>query len=405
MKLQSDPLAVPRSVNTGWDEGNVARLGLISIQEHIPENFISWETQYLVSGRPVKVSCEAFAWYRGVPHGLDNDVAIALLEFFIEAGSPEGGDLELSVYSLISRAGWDRKGHYYNALESSLWRLRSATYTVQDAWYDKELHQLTSVTFNYLEHLEYLTVVRGSAAQGPFSHKTVVRLRLAAPIVRSVRAGYLKPLSMDFARSLERPLSRAVYRLIDAQRYSLELDTRSNIFDVGLLAWAQTCTLFDSRPERIRRTLSGAHQELLERGYLKEVVYTGRGQQQRLSYTLGEAPVGGEGSKHGDLESVLPRTQQARTLKARKASRDTPQRPLTARLNDALRLVRPLAGKHLEGADLARLYGQLRELGIPPTFQEICDAHGRGEDIFALFNLERLLLEIEQPTHKPGSDG
>jgi hypothetical protein len=42
-----------------FDEANVARLGLISIQERIPEGYASWEEEFEVLGKPVKLACYA----------------------------------------------------------------------------------------------------------------------------------------------------------------------------------------------------------------------------------------------------------------------------------------------------------------------------------------------------------
>lgn len=71
-----------------FDEANVARLGLISIQERIPPDFTSWTIDFAVDGRQARLSCVAVAEHGGVPHGLDNDVSLALITLYQEAGSP-----------------------------------------------------------------------------------------------------------------------------------------------------------------------------------------------------------------------------------------------------------------------------------------------------------------------------
>lgn len=71
-----------------FDEANVARLGLISIQERIPEGYASWEEEFEVLGKPVKLACYANPNVGGVPHGLDNEVSLALIALYLNAGSP-----------------------------------------------------------------------------------------------------------------------------------------------------------------------------------------------------------------------------------------------------------------------------------------------------------------------------
>ncbi|TSA81452.1 hypothetical protein FNU79_15085 [Deinococcus detaillensis] len=46
-----------------------------------------------------------------------------------------------------------------------------------------------------------------------------LEIALAEPVVRSIRASYLKPLDYDFLRSLSQPLTRSLFRLLDARRY------------------------------------------------------------------------------------------------------------------------------------------------------------------------------------------
>ena len=50
------------------------------------------------------------------------------------------------------------------------------------------------------------------------SSTSALRIRLADPIVRSIRARYTRPPDLDFLTSLDRPLTRALHRLLDARR-------------------------------------------------------------------------------------------------------------------------------------------------------------------------------------------
>ncbi|MCH1927316.1 replication initiator protein A, partial [Shewanella sp. C31] len=129
-----------------------------------------------------------------------------------------------------------------------------------------------SVTFRYVEKLEYT-----SSREGQLDRSSVLRITLAKEIVRSVRNQYVKPIDIEFMASLRRPLSRALYRLLDAQRFSPEYPSPLPRFQVSLMEWAAACKIVHKRPDKIRRTLEPAHQELLERRYLASVEYVGRG--------------------------------------------------------------------------------------------------------------------------------
>lgn len=276
---------VPRSMEVQrFDETNVARLGLISIQERIPGNMTVWTSEFTVDGRPAKLTCEALPQYGGVPHGLDNDVSLALFALYTEQGTPEDGTFTTTAYQILKTIGLDTSGYYYKALRTSLDRLTTTTYTASEAWRTPE-GKWTTVKFRYIDRLEYTS----DDARLGLSGGSVIKVTLAREIVRSFRAQFVKPIDLTFLASLQRPLARALYRLLDAQRFDLERGPLPAI-EVGLVDWGKACKLFDLKPAKIKRTLDGAHEELIERGYLRAVEYSGRGVKQALRYLYAEAP-------------------------------------------------------------------------------------------------------------------
>ncbi|GLV48961.1 hypothetical protein TJA_20640 [Thermus sp. LT1-2-5] len=274
------------------DEANVARLGLISIQERIPEGYASWEEEFEFLGKPVKLACYASEKVGGVPHGLDNEVSLALIALYFNAGSPEDGTFTATPYQILKLMGLDTSGYYYQALKESLMRLTTATYVLSEAWRADGRWQ--SVTFRYIEKLEYT-----SSAEGKLDRASVLRITLAKEIVRSLKQNYVKPIDIEFMASLRRPLSRALYRLLDAQRFSPENPAPLTRFEVNLMEWAAACKIVHKRPDKVRRTLEPAHEELIERRYLQSVEYIGRGQNQTIVYVFGE-----EAGGVPDMEAV-----------------------------------------------------------------------------------------------------
>ncbi len=274
------------------DEANVARLGLISIQERIPEGYASWEEEFEFLGKPVKLACYASEKVGGVPHGLDNEVSLALIALYFNAGSPEDGTFTATPYQILKLMGLDTSGYYYQALKESLMRLTTATYVLSEAWRADGRWQ--SVTFRYIEKLEYT-----SSAEGKLDRASVLRITLAKEIVRSLKQNYVKPIDIEFMASLRRPLSRALYRLLDAQRFSPENPAPLTRFEVNLMEWAAACKIVHKRPDKVRRTLEPAHEELMERRYLQSVEYIGRGQNQTIVYVFGE-----EAGGVPDMEAV-----------------------------------------------------------------------------------------------------
>jgi plasmid replication initiation protein len=268
-----------------YEEANLARLGLISIQERIPDNYTTWTTEIERDGRLARLKCVGASDHGGVPHGLDGDIATAIIDLYIESGAPENGEVLTSAYRLLKRAGLQDTGHYYAALGKSLTRLRFAAYTATEAWMDKTKKRYTNVTFNYFEGYNYT-----GEDHNEIGGSSELSIKLSEPIVKSIRAKFLKPLELEFLVSLQRPLTRALYRLLDGKRYepvTLGGNEPLKTYSQVLVAWAQECKIVDQAPDRIRRTLLNAHEELIERGYLREVVYFGRGQTQTITYEYG----------------------------------------------------------------------------------------------------------------------
>lgn len=271
----------PASDLIRFEEANVARLGLISVQERIPEAYTSWTVEFYVDGRPARLTCDAVAKYGGVPHGLDGDVATAIIDLYVEAGTPGDGTVRTTAYQILRRAGLDTSGRYYQSLLQTLFRLRTTTYTASEAWRDHGRGNWTTATFNYLSELEFTSDDEATE----LSSGSVLKIRLAEPIVRSIRAQYTKPLDLDFLTSLERPQTRAVYRLLDARRYDpVAPGVMQRTLSVNIIEWAEACKIVDRRSNKIRATLQGAHEELMLRGYLEDVTYEGRGRAQTINY-------------------------------------------------------------------------------------------------------------------------
>lgn len=266
---------------TRIDELNLSQLNLISAVDKADNT--EWEVNYEHGGRVVQIRCEALPKY-AVPHGLDSDVTAALINLFTDSGMPEDGRFTISATSLLRLCGWHNSGHYHAALKTSLERLHSSSYTVSGGWRDHPRGRWTHAKFHFIESLQFTT-----AENGGFDDRTIITGRLADALVASLRGGYVKPLNSEFMLSLSRPRTRVLYRILDGARYDPEnLDIHLDEYEVGLLAWAEQCRIPGAVPGNIRRALSGPHDELVERGYLKSVEITGRGKSQRIRYVFND---------------------------------------------------------------------------------------------------------------------
>ena len=267
-----------------FDELNIARLSLISVQERIPADYRDWSVELEDGDRRYRVTCQALPEY-GVPHGIDTDISAALVNLYIDQGSPADGAVTCTPYQLLQMAGLDTSGRYYAALDESLKRLTTTTYFIAEGWRDHPRGRWTNVNFRYIDRIEFTS---GEADR--LDATSILRVTLPQEISRSVRAGYIKSLDLSFMQTLRRPPTRALYRLLDAQRRDPENpDAVAMAYQVGLMEWAEACKIVTDRPSMAQRTLDAAHEELIEKGFLKSVEYVGRGKKKLLHYTFGEA--------------------------------------------------------------------------------------------------------------------
>lgn len=269
-----------------FEEANSARLGLICAQERIPADYTRWDIEIPIDDRVATLTCISPAEYGGVPHGLDGDFATALNLLYLEQGAPDSGKVQVTAYQLLQKAGFADSGQYYNALQESLDRLKGATYTASESWRDKRQKRWTTVKFNFIEQIEADTISSPAFGEG-----TLLRIRLARPVVQSLRDQYLKPLDMTFMQSLNRSLTRSLYRMLDARRYDpVHMNDPVSTLKMPLTQWGRELKLLETTPARIKRNLEGAHSELLERGYLRAVEYSGSRGATVIQYEFGDLP-------------------------------------------------------------------------------------------------------------------
>ena len=264
------------------EELNIAHKGLVSIQRQIPGNFITWSRTFERNGVPSEVVCKALPDY-GVPHGIDNDVLLAIQEAFMEQGCSEDNRVRITMYRLLQLCGMEDDGNRRKDVRRSLDRLRSTTYWVSELWRDHRKGHWTTATFNLVTGLAY-----DRDLDDPDGARHLV-ITLPDEIASSIRDGYVKPVRLAVLRMLNQP-ARAAYRVLDALRHHPEEpERRTDVLQINLMDLAVHFGFTSDRPEIIRRSLEPIHEELLNIKVLSRVDLTGRGKKQEVTYVFGEA--------------------------------------------------------------------------------------------------------------------
>lgn len=262
-----------------FDELNLSRHGLISIQKRIGKDWISWSDAYVDEDREISVSCKSTPDY-GVPHGLDTDFVIGVQNLFVWQGCPPNNRIRATAYQILRASGLDTSGRYYAALRESLMRLSHSTYTVQRGWF--AAGEWLTETFRHFQNVRFISSIRDG-----LSADSIIEVELSNQIALSLRSGHLKPLNGDVLRDLGQHSARALFRLLDGLRHDpTRPDLKLDHFSCNLVVWGRRCRMADLAPDRIRRTLEKPHEDLLRTGYLRGVRYDGRGSAQTVTYTF-----------------------------------------------------------------------------------------------------------------------
>jgi len=330
----SKPKLVPKPLGEirQFDETNLTRLGLISAQERIAPTYTTWKTSYDVNGHDGELTCFSPSEVGGVPHGVDGDFVTALNILYLEQGASIDGFVHSTAYQLIQRAGFEDNGASYERLSESLRRLRVAEYVIGQAWRRRGEggNGWASVAFSYISQIRQSTPEHRGLSRG-----TTLSIQLADPVAESIRNQYIHPLDLEFQVSLKRPLTRALYRLLNGRRY-IENDPLHPVsqFTVLVADWARDCKLTEVVTARIKRNLEEAHQELIRRGYLQDVVFEGRGSRATVTYIYGQVDDSEQSVQvmpDSPLVQALIAQQVARNV-AVKLVRDYGETRVTARL-------------------------------------------------------------------------
>lgn len=269
-------------------ELNLPRLGIFSMQQTLPEEPTKWVSQFQIGERTFHVLAEGT---RGRPHGLDNDVILAISSLFINAGCPEDNRLSTTAYALRQACGWHNNGAAYVKLRTSLFRIYFTGAEIREGYYDpqRKARFWQGDTYRLVERIHY----RDVDSPGPevqLDGEGRLLITLGEQFADSIRNGYAAVLDEATYRSLQQPTSRALYMMLEAHRRLPEdPDERVVRLEVNLMQWRTAVGIQSDRPEIIRRALNAAHDELHGAGYLQAAEYVGRGKKQEVHYTFGRA--------------------------------------------------------------------------------------------------------------------
>ncbi|WP_162243112.1 replication initiator protein A [Deinococcus sp. Leaf326] len=297
--------------NTLADERFIAQLGIISIQNRIdpssPQNR-RWISEFTVQDTLYHV--EGFAADFGRPRGVDTDVQLAVETLFLLQGCQAHNTVTTSAYELLQMCQMTNKGTNYVRLRESLMRLWRVGFLVTRAHYVPGSPWATYLneTLGLFQRVRFWS--QGRRDDSPDLSSLVadgkLLVQLSEPLADSIRAGYTQSLDRRLLSQIEQPAGRATYRILQAHRPA------EGPLEVGLMDWGAACGVLTDQPDKIRRTLQAAHEELIDNAYLEDVVYVGRGTKQKLEYHFRVEGAPDPALVHLLTEQSIPRARAER---------------------------------------------------------------------------------------------
>ncbi len=226
-----------------------------------------------------------------LPGTFDQDVYVELLRRFHDAGSPADGAVSFTLHSFLRAMNRRVDGRTYEQLRSALGRLERTTLESQAVYEVAAAPERGDLRFTLLSAVaverrrtldrEQLPLFDSIAAGEP----GVARVVLASVMRDNIAAGHVASISVACYWSLDSPVARRLYRLLEVARAEERLTWR-----IGLDRLAEQLPLSQRYPSHLQRVLQPAHDMLIAAGVLRGAVTRQQSRKWFVDYMLGSRP-------------------------------------------------------------------------------------------------------------------
>jgi plasmid replication initiation protein len=226
-----------------------------------------------------------------LPGTFDQDVYVELLRRFHEAGEPADGAVTFTLHAFLRAMGRRVDGRTYEQLRGALGRLERTTLESQGVYESVALDGRADIRFTLLTSVaverrrsldrEQLPLFDSIATAEP----GVARVVLSSVMRENLAADHVVSLSAASYWSLESPVARRLYRLLEVARADGRLTWR-----IGLDKLAEQLPLAQRYPSHLQRVLQPAHDMLVEHGILRNAAIRQQQREWYVDYMLGSRP-------------------------------------------------------------------------------------------------------------------
>lgn len=192
----------------------------------------------------------------GLPNSLDDEVLLGCIQLTKEAGFTDR-KVRFTRYELMDLIGWPRDGRSYERISESLDRWAGTLIISDKAFWDKQNQSWVKDSFNILDR-----VILSDREDTQNTKRRRSAIIWGDFMWQSFQAGNLKSLDYRFWQSLESPISKRLYRLLDKRFHKRKAIT----FDLHRLAFDKVGLSRNMHTGQIKEKLKPAHEELKDKG-------------------------------------------------------------------------------------------------------------------------------------------
>lgn len=258
----------------GKDEMNLAVLPIARLGSSDKRTKLEYYGTFMEDGEQKDMVWIVEGGASGLPTELAERVLIALFAIGAKENF-KNRKMTFTVYRVLKTMGLTINTRNYREIEKALKRLTAITIFSDQAWFDQKKKQrvASSRGFHIIDEY-YLHYAESDEEEGEESF-----ILWSSRVWRSIQAGYLKYLDLDFYYSLNTPLARRMYRFLD--KIMAYQDTYQ--IDIFALANKLGMTVYEY-PSHLKRPLKKAATDLVNRGWLANFEFVKVGNYHRMCF-------------------------------------------------------------------------------------------------------------------------
>ena len=231
---------------------------------------LEWEKTHPRTGKPVKATWRVTGDPElGLPGPSEERLFLVLMEMTREQNWAR--TVYFTRRDILRRLKISDAQSNYKSLHDWLLRLSSVNMDAQRSfWSPAHNDYYAHVVFSLIDEIRIVEEAPGLRAKG---ESPLSWFKWSDTMMESFQAGNVRSIDIDFALSLELPLSVRLYRFLDKHRYGK--NTARAAFEIEL---ARLCEIHlgmatSPYPSKLKERLASAHDELIRRGFLSGVSY------------------------------------------------------------------------------------------------------------------------------------